>query len=111
MVGIVVSNTVLLIDFAQHLRGRRRIVSPTEAIRQGGVDPRAAGGDDGPGGLLRPASRWRWRWPRQRGQRPAGPGRHRRPVWPGLVTTLFVVPALYSLVVRDDTGGTEVAQA
>ena len=33
MVGIVVSNTVLLIDFAQNLRRRGRL-TPTEAIRK-----------------------------------------------------------------------------
>ena len=52
MVGIVVSNTVLLTDFAQNLR-RHEGLTPDRGDPQGGVDPRAAGGDDGPGGVLR----------------------------------------------------------
>ena len=61
MVGIVVSNTVLLTDFAQNLRTQEGL-TPDRGDPQGGVDPRAAGGDDGPGGLLRPDSRWPWPW-------------------------------------------------
>ncbi len=99
MVGIVVSNTVLLTDFAQNLR-RDEGLSPTEAIVRAAsvrvrpvvmtalaaffaLIPMALGLARGSeantplgraviGGLLA-----------------------------GLVTTLFVVPALYSLVVRD----------
>jgi multidrug efflux pump subunit AcrB len=99
MVGIVVSNTVLLIDFAQQLR-RKEKLSPTEAIMKAAsvrvrpvvmtalaaffaLVPMALGLARGSeantplgraviGGLLA-----------------------------GLVTTLFVVPALYSLVVKD----------
>lgn len=99
MVGIVVSNTVLLVDFAQHLR-REEHLTPTEAILKAAsirvrpvvmtalaaffaLLPMALGLERGSeantplgraviGGLLA-----------------------------GLVTTLFVVPALFSLVVRD----------
>jgi multidrug efflux pump subunit AcrB len=99
MVGIVVSNTVLLVDFAQNLR-RDEGLTPTEAIMKAAsvrvrpvvmtalaaffaLLPMALGLARGSeantplgraviGGLLA-----------------------------GLVTTLFVVPALYSLVVRD----------
>jgi multidrug efflux pump subunit AcrB len=99
MVGIVVSNTVLLVDFAQNLR-RQEGLSPTAAIiKAAGIRvrpvvmtalaaffalvPMALGLAQGSeantplgraviGGLLA-----------------------------GLVTTLFVVPALYSLAVRD----------
>jgi multidrug efflux pump subunit AcrB len=99
MVGIVVSNTVLLIDFAQHLRHEEKL-SPTKAIMKAArvrvrpvimtalatffaLLPMALGLGRGSeansplgraviGGLLA-----------------------------GLVTTLFVVPCLYSLVVRD----------
>jgi multidrug efflux pump subunit AcrB len=99
MVGIVVSNTVLMVDFAQNLR-RLEGLSPTEAIvKAAGIRvrpvvmtalaaffaliPMALGLERGSeantplgraviGGLLA-----------------------------GLVTTLLVVPALYSLVVRD----------
>lgn len=99
MVGIVVSNTVLLTDFAQHIRDNEGL-SPTEAIRKAAsvrvrpvvmtalaaffaLVPMALGLARGSeantplgraviGGLLA-----------------------------GLVTTLFVVPALYSLVIRD----------
>lgn len=99
MVGIVVSNTVLLVDFAQNLRTTEKL-SPTAAILKAAsvrvrpvvmtalaaffaLLPMALGLARGSeantplgraviGGLLA-----------------------------GLVTTLFVVPALYSLVVRD----------
>lgn len=99
MVGIVVSNTVLLIDFAQHLRHADKL-SPTEAILKAArirvrpvlmtalatffaLLPMALGLERGSeansplgrsviGGLLA-----------------------------GLVTTLFVVPCLYTLLVRD----------
>ncbi len=99
MVGIVVSNTVLLVDFAQNLRRDERL-SPTEAILKAAsirvrpvimtalaaffaLVPMALGLARGSeantplgraviGGLLA-----------------------------GLVTTLLVVPALYSLVVKD----------
>jgi multidrug efflux pump subunit AcrB len=102
MVGIVVSNTVLLIDFAQNLRASERL-APTEAIMKAAairvrpvvmtalaaffaLIPMALGLARGSeantplgraviGGLLA-----------------------------GLVTTLFVVPALYSLVVRERPG-------
>jgi multidrug efflux pump subunit AcrB len=98
MVGIVVSNTVLLVDFAQHLRVHEGL-TPAEAIRKAAsirvrpvimtalaalfaLIPMSLGLARGSeanvplgraviGGLLA-----------------------------GLVTTLFVVPALYSLVVR-----------
>jgi multidrug efflux pump subunit AcrB len=100
MVGIVVSNTVLLVDFAQNLRVKEKI-SPTDAIMKAAsirvrpvvmtalaaffaLLPMALGLARGSeantplgravvGGLLA-----------------------------GLLTTLLVVPALYSLVVRDD---------
>ena len=45
---------------------------------QGGVDPCPAGPDDRPGGLLRLDPDGARPGPRQRGQRTAGPGRHRR---------------------------------
>ncbi|HZT81273.1 MAG TPA: efflux RND transporter permease subunit [Gemmataceae bacterium] len=99
MVGIVVSNTVLLVDFAQNLR-KQEGLSPTEAIKKAAsirvrpvvmtalaaffaLVPMSLGLERGSeanvplgraviGGLLA-----------------------------GLVTTLIVVPALYSLVIRD----------
>jgi multidrug efflux pump subunit AcrB len=99
MIGIVVSNTVLMVDFAQGLRSKEKL-SPTEAIRKAaairakpvvmtalaalfalvpmalalerGSEANAPLGRAVVGGLLA-----------------------------GLVTTLVVVPALYSLVVRD----------
>lgn len=99
MVGIVVSNTVLMVDFAQNLR-KEEGLSPTEAIRKAAsirvkpvvmtalaaffaLVPMAMGTERGSeanaplgraviGGLLA-----------------------------GLATTLAVVPALYSLAVRD----------
>jgi multidrug efflux pump subunit AcrB len=100
MVGIVVSNTVLLTDFAQTIRDEEHL-PPTEAMRKAaairvrpivmtalatffalipmslalerGSEANAPLGRAVIGGLLA-----------------------------GLVTTLFVVPALYSLVIRDD---------
>lgn len=110
MVGIVVSNTVLLVDFAQNLRQQEKL-SPTEAIMKAAsvrvrpvvmtalatffaLVPMALGlargseantplGRSVIGGLLA-----------------------------GLVTTLFVVPALYSLVVRGEPASHEAeAQA
>ncbi|HMF10989.1 MAG TPA: efflux RND transporter permease subunit, partial [Gemmataceae bacterium] len=100
MVGIVVSNTVLMVDFAQHLR-RTEKLSPTDAIIKAasvrvrpvvmtalaalfalipmalaiarGSEANAPLGRAVIGGLLA-----------------------------GLVTTLFVVPALFSLVIRGD---------
>jgi multidrug efflux pump subunit AcrB len=106
MVGIVVSNTVLMVDFAQHLRRQERL-SPTDAIIKAasirvrpvvmtalaalfalipmalglarGSEANAPLGRAVIGGLLA-----------------------------GLVTTLFVVPALFSLAIRgewaDDNG-------
>jgi multidrug efflux pump subunit AcrB len=99
MVGIVVSNTVLLVDFAQHVRRRDRL-TPTEAIMKAAavrvrpvvmtalaaffaLVPMALGLERGSeantplgraviGGLLA-----------------------------GLLTTLFVVPCLFSLVIKD----------
>src|SRR5207244_3659322 len=107
MVGIVVSNTVLLVDFAQHLR-REEKLSPTEAILKAArvrvrpvvmtalatffaLLPMALGLGRGSeansplgraviGGLLA-----------------------------GLATTLLVVPCLYSLVVRDGKRHAEAA--
>jgi multidrug efflux pump subunit AcrB len=111
MVGIVVSNTVLLIDFAENLRKEHRL-SPTEAIRKAaairvrpivmtalaaffallpmalglarGSEANAPLGRSVIGGLLA-----------------------------GLLTTLFVVPALYSLVVRNrgDSGSDGLADS
>ena len=90
MVGIVVSNTVLLIDFAQTLAGGRRVdAGPGDS--QGGLDPRPSGGDDGAGGVFRA------------GADGAGMGRGSEANAPlgraviggilaGLVTTLFVGP-------------------
>jgi multidrug efflux pump subunit AcrB len=110
MVGIVVSNTVLLTDFAQHIRDEEHL-PPTEAMRKAasirvrpivmtalatffalvpmslalerGSEANAPLGRAVIGGLLA-----------------------------GLVTTLFVVPAIYSLVIRDpQTGGTALKDA
>ena len=77
MVGIVVSNTVLLVDFAQNLRVDEGL-DARPGDPQGGVDPRPAGRDDGPGGVLRPDPDGPGPGPGQRGERTAGPGGHRR---------------------------------
>ena len=98
IVGIEVSNTVLMTDFAQELRH----AGGPDADRgdpQGGVDPRPAGDDDGPGGVLRPDPGGPGPGAGQRGQRPARPRHPRRPAR-RRATTLFVLPCLYSLVSR-----------
>ena len=51
MVGIVVSNTVLMVDFAQNLRTQEKL-NPTQAIRRAAEIRRQAGGDDGAGGTV-----------------------------------------------------------
>jgi multidrug efflux pump subunit AcrB len=107
MVGIVVSNTVLLTDFTQHIRVQEGLI-PTAAVTKAAsirvrpvvmtalaaffaLLPMALGLERGSeantplgraviGGLLA-----------------------------GLVTTLFVVPCLYSLVIRDHSPAPEAA--
>ena len=100
MVGIVVSNTVLLVDFAQNLR-RHGGADADRGDSQGGVDPGPAGGDDGPGGLLRAGPHGPGAEPGERGKRPRWAAAVIGGILAGLVTTLFVVPSLYSLVVSD----------
>ncbi len=77
MVGIVVSNTVLLVDFAQHLQGRRGI-DARSGDPQGGLDPRPPGRDDGARRVLRSGPDGVGPGPRKRGQRPSRPSGHRR---------------------------------
>ncbi len=103
MVGIVVSNTVLLTDFAQKLRTDERL-TPTAAIQRAAavrVRPVVMTALAAFFALLPMA---------------LGLGRGSEANTPlgraviggllaGLVTTLFVVPALYSLLVHDPTGG------
>ncbi len=100
MVGIVVSNTVLMTDFAQNLR-RDEGLSPTEAIRQAArirVRPVVMTALSALFALVPMALAL------ERGSEANAP--LGRAVIGGLVaglfTTLAVVPALYSLVVRDD---------
>ena len=102
MVGIVVSNTVLLVDFAQNLRTEEGL-TPRGGDPQGGVDPCASSGDDGVGGVLRAGPDGAGIEQGERGERSAGP-RVIGGILAGLVTTLFVVPSLYSLVVHDQPG-------
>ena len=95
LIGIVVTNAIVLLDFVEQLRGRG--VPTTEALVQGGqhacpAHPHDRGGDD-PGAH---AGRHRPRpWVDHR--RGAGDRRHR---WPLLSTflTLMVIPVIYSLV-------------
>ena len=100
MVGIVVSNTVLLTDFAQHLR-REEGLSPTEAIRKAAsirVRPVVMTALAAFFALVPMALAL------ERGSEANAPlGRAViGGLLAGLVTTLFLVPALYSLVVRGD---------
>jgi len=99
MVGIVVSNTVLLVDFAQHLRKKEKL-NPTEAIvKAASVRVRPV--------VMTALAAFFALLPMALGlargseaNTPLG-----RSVVGGLVagllTTLFVVPAMYSLVVRN----------
>ena len=99
MVGIVVSNTVLLVDFAQNLR-RVEGLSPTEAIvKAAGVRVRPV--------VMTALAAFFALLPMALGL--ARGSEANTPLGraviggllAGLVTTLFVVPALYSLVVRE----------
>jgi multidrug efflux pump subunit AcrB len=99
MVGIVVSNTVLLVDFAQNLRIAEKL-TPTEAIRKAAsvrVRPVVMTALAAFFALVPMALAL------ERGSEANAPlGRAViGGLLAGLVTTLFVVPALYSLLVRD----------
>ena len=102
MVGIIVSNTVLLVDFAVKLRNAEGL-SPTDAIKQ------AAGIRVRPVVMTAVAAFFAlipMALALERGSEANAPlGRAViGGLLAGLVTTLFIVPALYSLVVRDDGG-------
>ena len=99
MVGIVVSNTVLLVDFAQNLRGEEGL-TPDQAIRKAAsIRARPV--------LMTAIAAFFALVPMAlalaRGSEANAPlGRAViGGILAGLVTTLLVVPALYSLVVRD----------
>ncbi len=99
MVGIVVSNTVLMVDFAQNIREQEKL-SPTEAIRK------AAGIRARPVVMTALAALFAlvpMALALERGSEANAPlGRAVvGGLLAGLVTTLVVVPCLYSLVVRD----------
>ncbi|MHC5541514.1 efflux RND transporter permease subunit, partial [Singulisphaera rosea] len=99
MVGIVVSNTVLLVDFAQNLRTQEGL-SPDAAIRKAAsirVRPVVMTALAAFFALIPMALAL------GRGSEANGPlGRSViGGILAGLVTTLFVVPSLYSLVVHD----------
>jgi multidrug efflux pump subunit AcrB len=108
MVGIVVSNTVLLVDYAQHLR-RGEGLSPTDAIvKAASVRVRPV--------VMTALATFFALLPMA-----LGLGRGSEANTPlgravlgglvaGLVTTLFVVPCLYSLVVRDSKTGASPAE-
>jgi multidrug efflux pump subunit AcrB len=106
MVGIVVSNTVLLVDFAQNLRVQEGL-TPDQAIRKAAsirVRPVLMTALAALFALVPMALAL------SRGSEANGPlGRSViGGILAGLVTTLFVVPALYSLVVRDKPPTPEV---
>jgi multidrug efflux pump subunit AcrB len=102
MVGIVVSNTVLLTDFAQHLRGSEDL-TPTEAIvKAAGIRVRPV--------LMTALATFFALVPMSLGL--ARGSEANTPLGraviggllAGLATTLFVVPSLYSLVLPDRRG-------
>jgi multidrug efflux pump subunit AcrB len=109
MVGIVVSNTVLLTDFAQKLRVEEKL-SPTEAItRAAAVRVRPV--------IMTALAAFFALLPMALGL--ARGSEANTPLGraviggllAGLVTTLFVVPSLYSLLVKDPKGGLANANA
>ena len=89
-------------DYAQELR-RARGADADRGDPQGGLDPRAAGDDDRAGGVLRDGPR---RLALERGSEANAP--LARVILGGLLAgepaTLFVLPVLYSLMVRDKPG-------
>ena len=99
IVGIKVANTVLMTDFAQELRRQRR-ADADRGDSQGGVHSRAAGDDDALAAFFAmiPAA-----LAIERGSEANAP--LARAILGGLIAgepaTLFVLPALYSLMVRD----------
>ena len=104
MVGIVVSNTVLMVDFAQNLRNEEGL-TPDQAIRK------AASVRARPVIMTALAAFFAlipMALATARGSEANAPlGRAvLGGIVAGLVTTLFVVPSLYSLVVRDNTAET-----
>ena len=105
MVGIVVSNTVLLVDFAQNLRGQEGL-SPTAAIKKAAsirVRPVVMTALAAFFALIPMALAL------EKGSEANGPlGRAViGGLVAGLLTTLFVVPSLYSLAVRDKKVGSD----
>ena len=107
MVGIVVSNTVLLTDFAQKIRAEEKL-SPTEAIRK------AAGIRARPVVMTAVAALLAllpMALALERGSEANAPlGRAViGGLLAGLITTLAVVPALYSLLVRDPARGSNAS--
>jgi multidrug efflux pump subunit AcrB len=99
MVGIVVSNTVLMVDFAQNLRVQEGLV-PDQAIRKAAsIRARPV--------LMTALAAFFALIPMalalDRGSEANAPlGRAViGGILAGLITTLFVVPSLYSLVVKD----------
>ena len=99
IVGIKVANTVLMTDFAQELR-RHEGLSPDRGDSQGGRDARPPGDHDGPGRVLRHDS---GRLALEHGSEANAP--LARAILGGLIAgepaTLFVLPALFSIMVRD----------
>ena len=102
IIGIKVANTVLMTDFAQEIR-RHEGLTPDPGDPQGGLGPRPAGDDDRAGRVLRHDPRGDGPGAGLGGQRPARPRDPRRP--PGREpATLFVLPCLYMLMVKDKPG-------
>ncbi|HEX4130811.1 MAG TPA: efflux RND transporter permease subunit [Pirellulales bacterium] len=109
VVGIKVANTVLMTDFAQELR-RHEGLSPTEAIRKAAsirVRPVTMTALAAFFAMIPAAIAW------ERGSEANAP--LARAILGGLLAgepaTLFVLPALYSLLVRDKQPKTAVATA
>ena len=98
MVGMVVSNSILIVEFTHRLeedgmplarRGRQLVPHPP-----------AADSDDVARDGLRPDADGAEARHRQRGVRAAGARDHRRPAWCRSLLTVFIVPAAYLMVYR-----------
>ena len=107
MVGIVVSNSILIVEFTRHLRARRRAAA--RSGRAGLPRPAAAGADDVARDHHRPAADGREAGHRQRGLCAAGARDHRRADGVGRHHHLHR-PAAYYLAYRGEGRPRQCAQ-
>ena len=99
-VGIAVSNSILLVSFANDLRVETRSSAPLEAALEAGRDAPAAGADDRAGDDHRHDPDGAGAGRGGRAERAARPRGDRRAAVATFVT-LFVVPVVYSLLAQE----------